>query len=101
MDYKYDAAGQLSQAIALNTQDNKELFRVRYTWDNNNNMVQSSYVTVEFDTMGQRLVKDSIKGTTFAIQTEEGIYAIAYITSILGSYGSTGSTIKLILKVQP
>ena len=41
------------------------------------------------------------QGTSFAIQTEEGIYAIAYITSVLGTYGSTGSTIKLILKVQP
>ncbi len=44
---------------------------------------------------------DSKQGSAFAIQTEEGIYAIAYITSVLGTYGSTGATVKLILKVQP
>ena len=44
---------------------------------------------------------DSKQGSSFAIQTEEGIYAIAYITSVLGTYGSTGATVKLILKVQP
>ncbi len=45
--------------------------------------------------------RDTKQGTAFAIQTEEGIYAIAYITSVLGTYGSTGATVKLILKVQP
>jgi hypothetical protein len=60
VDYKYDAAGRLYQNIALNTQDNREIARFRYTWDDNNNLVQAGYVLVEFDTTGRRLVKDSI-----------------------------------------
>ena len=44
---------------------------------------------------------DLKQGSSFAIKTEEGVYAIAYITSVLGTYGSTGAKVSLILKVQP
>lgn len=44
---------------------------------------------------------DTKPGTSFAIKTEDGFYAIAYISDVLGTYASTGSKIKLIIKVQP
>lgn len=45
--------------------------------------------------------RDSRQGSSFAIKTEEGKYAIAYITSVTGTYGSTAAKISLIIKVQP